>query len=40
MIILNLFLSIEQSLVEEIKYIDLDKISLDYRIKKILEFIK
>ena len=31
--------ALEQSLVEEIKYIDLDKISLDYRIKEILEFI-
>ena len=31
--------ALEQSLVEELKYIDLDKISLDYRIKKILEFI-
>ena len=31
--------ALEQSLVEELKYIDLDTISLDYRIKKILEFI-
>ena len=31
--------ALEQSLVQESKIIDLDKISLDYRIKKILEFI-
>ena len=31
--------ALEQSLVEESKIIDLDKISLDYRVKKILEFV-
>ncbi len=31
--------ALEQSLVEELKIIDLDKISLDYRVKKILEFV-
>ena len=31
--------ALEQSLVQESKIIDLNKISLDYRIKKILEFI-